>query len=245
VTPLAPLAAPFDLSVGSPRTMGVSPLPAPAAWLSVAVLALLAVRSAARLTADRAPVAPGVPVCGRTSRAADAIHLAMAAGMVPMAVPLGVPPSVLVAFFSATTAFVAGTWLWRGALRRLAGRRGVAVACRPAHALEPHHVIVGLSMIVMARHMAAATSTAGTTGTAGMTAMAAMPGMIAPSSWLTVSSLALIYIWTAVVFLGGGLAKAASAQPIPTSAVALLAAPVTVYACELAMTVVMGLMLLG
>jgi hypothetical protein len=209
---------------------------------------LLAVRSAARLTADRAPVAPGVPVCGRTSRAADAIHLAMAAGMVPMAVPLGVPPSVLVAFFSATTAFVAGTWLWRGAQRRLAVRRGVAVACRPAHALEPHHVIVGLSMIVMARHMAAATSTAGTagtTGTAGMTAMAAMPGMIAPSSWLTVSSLALIYIWTAVVFLGGGLAKAASAQPIPTSAVALLAAPVTVYACELAMTVVMGLMLLG
>jgi hypothetical protein len=163
----------------------------------------------------------------------------MAAGMVPMAVPLGVPPSVLVAFFSATTAFVAGTWLWRGAQRRLAVRRGVAVACRPAHALEPHHVIVGLSMIVMARHMAAGT------GTAGVTAMAAMPGMIAPSSWLTVSSLALIYIWTAVVFLGGGLAKAASAQPIPTSAVALLAAPVTVYACELAMTVVMGLMLLG
>lgn len=77
------------------------------------------------------------------------------------------------------------------------------------------------------------------------TAMSAMPGMAASSSWLSVGTLALIYTWTAVAFLGAGLVKAASVRPVPTGAVALLAAPVTIYTCELSMTVVMGLMLLG
>ena len=206
-------------------------LPAAAAWPSAVVLVALAVRSAARLAADRPPADPGLPACGLTSRAGDAVHLAMAAGMVPMLVPLGVPPIAFVGFFSATTAFVTGTWLRRSMRRRLAAWRGAAAPCRPAHALEPHHVIISLAMIVMAWQADSGT--------------AAMPGMAAPSSGLTVGTLALVYTWTAVVFLGGGLAKAVAAQPLPTNPVALLAAPVTVYTCELAMTVVMGLMLLG
>ena len=249
MTPLVPDLAPFAAPVPVPvpvLSLGLSMLPAAAAWPSAAVLVALAVRSAARLAADRAPADPGLPACGLTSRTGDAVHLAMAAGMVPMLVPLGVPPVALVAFFGATTAFVAGTWLRGATRRRLAAWRGAAVPCHPAHALEPHHVIVGLAMIVMAWHMSSGTS-----------AMSAMPGMatssdqfpvstLVPASTLgTASTLALIYTWTAVVILGGGLAKAAAARPLPTDPVALLAAPVTVYTCELAMTVVMGLMLLG
>jgi hypothetical protein len=48
-----------------------------------------------------------------------------------------------------------------------------------------------------------------------------------------------------VLFLGAGLMKVLSGRPAPSGAAALLAAPMTVYACELAMAVVMGLMLLG
>ncbi|HZP53084.1 DUF5134 domain-containing protein [Actinocrinis sp.] len=237
MTPLVPNLA--RLAAPAP-SLGLSMLPAAAAWPSAAVLVALAVRSAARLAADRAPADPGLPACGLTSRTGDAVHLAMAAGMVPMLVPLGVPPVALLAFFGATTAFVAGTWLRGSARRRLAAWRGAAVQCRPAHALEPHHVIVGLAMIVMAWHM-----DAGTSAMPGGAAMATMPGTTASADQLLVSTLALIYTWTAVVILGGGLAKAATARPLPTDPVALLAAPVTIYTCELAMTVVMGLMLLG
>jgi hypothetical protein len=231
VTPLGQLVAPVILAVAPSPSVGLSALPAVAAWPSAAVLVALAVRSAARLAADRAPADPNVPGCTLTSRTGDTVHLAMAAGMVPMVIPLGVPPIVLIALFSTTTAFVAGTWLRRSARRRLASRRGGVVPCRPAHALEPHHVIIGLAMIVMAWQMS--------------DGMSAMPGMGAPANPLTISTLALIYTWTAVVILGGGLAKAASAQPLPSDRIALLGAPVTVYTCELAMTVVMGLMLLG
>jgi hypothetical protein len=214
-------------------------IPPVAAWSCAAVLLALAARSAARLLADRAPGDSAVPGCARTSRTGDAIHLVTTAGMVAMVVPLGLPPLALVAFFSATTAFVAGSWLLRVTRRHLALRRGVAAPCRPAHALEPHHVLVGLTMIVMAMRM----TSSGATEPAA--AMSGMPGMAASSSWLSLGTVSLIYVWVAVLFLGGGLAKAASAQPAPSGTVAVLAAPVTVYACELAMTVVMGLMLLG
>jgi hypothetical protein len=159
--------------------------------------------------------------------------------MVVMVVPIGLPPLVLVTFFSGTTAFVAGSWLLRVTRRQLALRRGVAAPCKPAHALEPHHVLVGLAMIVMALRM----TDSGRAAPAG--AMSGMAGMTASSGWLGLSTLALIYVWVAVLFLGAGLTKAASAQPAPNGTVAILTAPVTVYACELAMTVVMGLMLLG
>lgn len=245
VAPLAQLIAPLAVSAAPSPIMGLSALPAAAAWPSAALLVALAARSAARLAADRAPADPNVPGCSRTSRTGDAIHLAMAAGMAAMVMPLGVPSSLLIGFFAATTAVVAGAWLRRVVRRKVAARRGALVPCRPAHALEPHHVIIGLAMVLMAAGagMTANTGMAGS-GIAG-SGMTAMPGMAASSHWLAVSTLALIYTWTAVVFLGGGLAKAAAAQPLPTSPVALLAAPVTVYTCELAMTVVMGLMLLG
>lgn len=164
------------------------------------------------------------------------MHLTMTAGMVVMIMPFGYPPLALTALFSATTAVTASTWLQRVWRRRLAIVRGGVVPCRPAHALEPHHLIVGLAMISMAAR------TNGTASTAGMSGMA---GMGASASWFGLGTLSLIYVWAAVVVLGSGLVKAVTTQPVPDGAVAILAAPVTVYACELAMTVVMGLMLLG
>lgn len=218
-------------------------IPPVVAWSCAAVLLVLAVRSAARLLADRRDheraADPGVPGCALTSRTGDAVHLATAAGMIAMLLPLGLPPLALVVYFSATTAFVGGSWLLRVTRRQLALHRGGTAACRPAHALEPHHAVVGLAMIVMAARMA-------DSGPAGvMSGMAGMAGMVASSGWAGLGTLALIYVWAAVLVLGGGLAKAASARPAPTGTVAVLAAPITVYACELAMTVVMGLMLLG
>jgi hypothetical protein len=221
--------------------VGPSAIPPPAGWSCAAVLLALAARSAARLLADRTAADPAAPGCSRTSRAGDAVHLVTAVGMAVMVlrVPLGPPPAALVGFFAATTAYVAGTWLLRLSRRRLAERRGTVAPCRPAHALEPHHVVVGLAMIVMAARMT-------DSGSAGaMSGMAGMAGMDASASWLSLGTLSLVYVWVAVLFLGSGLAKAASAQPAPNGTVAVLAAPVTVYACELAMTVVMGLMLLG
>jgi hypothetical protein len=215
---------------------GSAMIPSAVAWSCAAVLLVLAVRSAARLLADRAPADPGVPGCALTSRTGDAVHLVTSAGMIAMLLPLGLPPLALVAFFSAVTAFVAGSWVLRVTKRQLALRRGGTAACRPAHALEPHHVVVGLAMIVMAARTA-------DSGSAGV--MSGMAGMGASSGWAGLGTLSLIYVWAAVLVLGGGLAKAASMQPAPTGTAAVLAAPVTVYACELAMTVVMGLMLLG
>lgn len=164
----------------------------------------------------------------------------MAAGMVAMVVPLGLPPVALTVLFSATTAFTAGVWARRVLVRRLAIARGRAVPCRPAHALEPHHLIVGLAMIVMAVQMGSVR-----VGSVRMGSMTGMAGMDSSVTWLSLSTLSLLYVWAAVLVLGGGLVKAMTTRPVPNDAVAILAAPVTVYACEVAMTVVMGLMLLG
>jgi hypothetical protein len=163
----------------------------------------------------------------------------MASGMVVMIVPLGFPPIALAAFFSGTTAFSGGAWLRRVLQRRLAVSRGGIAPCRPAHALEPHHLIIGLAMIAMAARGSSAGSAIGMTGMAGIT------GTATSASWLSVGTLSLLYVWAAVLVLGGGLVKAVTTRPVPDGTVAILAAPVTVYACELAMTVVMGLMLLG
>jgi hypothetical protein len=82
------------------------------------------------------------------------------------------------------------------------------------------------------------------TDATGATSVTGIAGMPASASWLSLGTLSLLYVWAAVLVLGGGLVKAVTARPVPSGAVAILAAPVTVYACELAMTVVMGLMLL-
>jgi hypothetical protein len=213
-------------------------------WSCAVVLLALAARSAARLLADRTPVDPDVPACSLTSRTGDVIHLATAIGMVAMVVPLGLPPVALTAFFGATTAYSAGAWALRVARRRLAVARGGTVPCRPAHALEPHHLIVGLAMIAMTARMSGSGIGPGA-DSGSMIGMAGTSDVAASTSWLSVGTLSLLYVWSAVLVLGNGLVKAVSAQPASGGAVAILAAPVTIYACELAMTVVMGLMLLG
>jgi Domain of unknown function (DUF5134) len=221
---------------GSRPVGGGVAVPVTTLWSCVIVLLALAARSGARLLSDRARTDPSEPACTLTSRTGDVMHLAMAGGMVAMIMPLGFPPLALAALFSATTAVTAGTWLQRAWRRRLAISRGGVVPCRPAHALEPHHLIVGLTMISMV---------ARPTRSASMADMTGMTSMAASASWFGLGTVSLIYVWAAVVVLGGGLVKAVTTQPVPDGAVAILAAPVTVYACELAMTVVMGLMLLG
>lgn len=255
------LAVPFPATFGVPRGSGtvtlasaggMSPVPPLAAWCCTAVLLALAVRSAARLLADRAPTDPAVPGCSLTSRGGDAMHLVTSIGMAVMVAPVAfvsIPATAvaLLALFSATTAYVLGAWLARVVRRTVAVRRGAVARCRPAHALEPHHVLVGLAMIAMAARMLGADAGSGPAMAAmpGMQGMAGMPDGSSSALWLTLGTLSLLYVWAAALYLGAGLAKAATAQPAPNGAAAVLAAPVTVYACEVAMTVVMGLMLLG
>jgi Domain of unknown function (DUF5134) len=179
----------------------------------------------------------------------------MALGMVAMvAMPMTAGSTyALEAYFGFGTAVEGGVWVARAGRRRTARLRGGVVPCRPAHALEPHHAVVGLVMVLMAARMSS-TPTFSVGASTGSQSMASMPGMTAvPGGFgAALATFALLYIWVAVVVLGGGLAKSALAQPAgpqPPSrlpaGLALLGAPVTVYACELIMTVVMGLMLLG
>jgi len=229
-------------------------------WLCVVVLAGLAARSLVRLAADRtvsgkALFDPSAPGCSRTSRVGEASHAAMALGMAAMAaVPMTgasavVGPRAFEAYFAALAAFVGGTWFVRAARRAAARLRATTVPCRPAHALEPHHVAVGLAMVVMAARMGSGGATAG--ATAPMPGMAGMAGMQTGSGaagglGARLAVLALVYVWIAVVVLGIGLARSARPQAASVpSGLGVLGAPVTVYACELTMTVVMGLMLLG
>lgn len=237
-------------------------------WLCVVVLTALAARSLVRLVADRTSAGralfdPSSPGCSRTSRVGEASHAAMALGMAAMAaVPMsgaaaGVAPRAFEAYFAALAAFVAGTWLVRAVRRAVARRRGATVPCRPAHALEPHHVAVGLAMVVMAARMGSGGATAD--GMAPMPGMAGMQTGSGAGGGLSadLAVLALGYVWVAVVVFGIGLARSvrlpeAASGPgdvevrgLELRGLALLSAPVTVYACELTMTVVMGLMLLG
>jgi hypothetical protein len=182
----------------------------------------------------------------------------MALGMTAMmALPMnGDASQALEAYFGVNCALTICTWSIRVFRRRAARARGLPVPCRPAHALEPHHLIVGLAMVLMAAQMSSIPSPS-TTAMADMSATVAMPAMTPTPHTIgtALAALALLYVWAAVVVFGGGLAKLASAasaasEPVPAAAapsagLALLGAPRTVYACELTMTVVMGLMLLG
>ncbi len=202
------------------------------------------------------------PTCARTSRVGEALHAAMALGMVAMVIApvTSAATYALEAYFGLSAAVEGGVWTARAMRHRTARLRGGVVPCRPAHSLELHHAAVGLAMVLMAAHMSgraavlmdSASMSSSSMGSAspGSQSMASMPGMAAGPGGIgtALAALALLYIWVAVVVLGGGMAKSALAQPalpkLPTG-LALLGAPVIVYACELTMTVVMGLMLLG
>jgi hypothetical protein len=228
-----------DLGPGSfPKKTGDFAMPVSSSlisWSCVCVLVALFTRSAVRLLTDRQRADAVVPGCGRTSRVGEVTHGAMALGMAAMLMPSGVPGAALVVFFSANTAIVAGWWALRVTRSASARRRGIASPCLPAHSLEAHHVVVGLAMITMAVRPSEAMHMAGMAGTQ----LGGLP--------LGVGVLSLMYVWIAVLLLGIGMSRVVHRQPVLTSAntAAVLGAPVTVYACELVMTLVMGLMLLG
>ena len=232
----------------------------------ILVLVLLAARAALRLDRDRrrgnggqggddadigadAAVRAAAMTRRRRHQSSEAAHLAMAVGMALMFLPLPFVRLPLAGLFSLIVLAAATVWVTdrvrsaRTGQRRVGQQRAADCGCSPEHRLEPHHVIVGSAMVVMAlRSHSAATSATAAAG------MATMPGMAmgAGGSPSLVSLTLLGYVWLSVLVLGGGLARTFRAEPgLDPGLGAMLGAPTTVYACELAMTVVMGLMLLA
>ena len=203
----------------------ISPL---IAWLFALVLLALAGRATARLL-NSETLAP-------TERNRELGHAAMGFGMALLLVP-GVPrpPQVVsVCFFSALAALAAFDWVRRA----LARSRGQAVgSCATTDhgglLLDPHHAIVGLAMVVMLLRP---------TGMANMAGMSGMSVMAGSAPGTTVLLL-LAYIWVAALVLGVGMTRVLAAGAEESGTV--LSSPATVYACELAMTVLTGLMLLS
>ena len=219
----------------------ISPL---LAWFFTLVLLLLAGRATARLalSTTRSPITA-------RERNRELGHAAMGFGMAVLLAP-GVPRpplAVSVSFFSALAAFAAFDWV-RTAWARSRGRAADCCASsagseRSAHLLDPHHAIVGVAMVAMLLRPGMGTAT-GMSGMAGMGAMSATTGS-APG---TTVLLLLAYVWIAALVLGVGMTRVLAAGEAESAAAApgtLLASPATVYACELAMTVLTGLMLLS
>lgn len=235
--------------------LSISPL---LAWFFTVVLILLAGRATARLVlARRTAFAPPHPhPLSPSMRHREIGHAAMGFGMAALLAPgLPRPPqAVSVCFFAGLAALAFLGWgrrLWdarRG--RPTAGSCGSAT--QRAHLLEPHHAIVGLAMVIMLLRPSGSATGSGVT----------MPGMAmggaAPS---TTMLFFLAYVWIAALVLGYGMTRVLAAErPAPAVAGlggpgavvaaaadsgALLSSPATVYACELAMTVLTGLMLLN
>lgn len=232
--------------------LSISPL---LAWFFTLVLVLLAGRAVARLVLARSRSTKH-PL-SRAHRDRELGHAAMGLGMAVLFAPgLPRPPqAVSVCFFAALAAFAVFDWgrrLWHA-------RHGRAEAdsCAPTgertHLLDPHHAIVGAAMVVMLL---------GPSGTAADRA-AAMPGMaMAGASPSATVLFFLAYVWLAALALGYGMTRVLSVEPLGPAAAglpgtdrrgrvpgadsgALLSSPATVYACELAMTVLTGLMLLS
>jgi hypothetical protein len=203
-------------------------------WFFTLVLLALAARATARLVLARGA---GAGLTGAV-RNAEVAHAAMGFGMAVLLVPgLPRPPTaVSVGFFAVLTAFAAVTSA-RGVTARLRGQ-AVNCGCAPqdsSHLLDPHHTIVGAAMIVMLLRPASDMG------------MASMPGMTAlPTGAPGVAVLAfLAYVWAAALVLGYGMTKLLPATVGATGTGALLGSPATIYGCELAMTVLTGLMLLS
>lgn len=238
--------------------LSISPL---LAWFFTVILILLAGRATARLILARRPAsAPPHPhPLSPSMRHREIGHAAMGFGMAALLAPgLPRPPqTVSVCFFGGLAALAFLGWgrrLWdtrRG--RPTAGSCGSAT--QRAHLLEPHHAIVGLAMVIMLLRPSGSATGSGVT----------MPGMAmggaAPSTTMLCF---LAYVWIAALVLGYGMTRVLAAErPGPAVAGlpgvgggkggvatamdsgALLSSPATVYACELAMTVLTGLMLLN
>jgi Domain of unknown function (DUF5134) len=207
----------------------ISPL---LAWFFTLVLLALAGRATARLLSSESPTP--------AERNRELGHAAMGLGMAVLLVP-GVPrppQAVSVCFFAVLAALAA----FGSARRALARSRGRAVdsCAHPDHGagtllLNPHHAIVGLAMVVMLLRPVGMAGMAG----AGMSGMSGMTGS-APG---TTVLLLLAYVWIAALVLGIGMTRVLAAGTEESGAV--LSSPATVYACELAMTVLTGLMLLS
>lgn len=218
------------------------------AWFFTLVLILLAVRASARLIL--AARGGAEHAFAPTERNRELGHAAMGFGMAVLLAPgLPRPPQpVSVGFFTALAALAAIDW----ARRVWASRRGRTLpGCGPSVGgllLDPHHAIVGLAMVVMLLRPAA--PSAGTVGTVAMAGMAGMGGTAAGATPGTMTLLLLAYVWIAALVLGYGMTRVLAAPGNPPSAegsgaAALFSSAATVYACELAMTVLTGLMLLS
>jgi len=198
----------------------ISPL---LAWFFTLMLLLLAGRAAARLALARA---------SGLERNREFGHAAMGFGMAVLLVP-GVPRPPLVfsvGFFAGLAALAAFDW----GRRMWARFRGLAVdSCGGGtHLLDSHHAIVGVAMVVMLLRPGMDTTT--------------MPGMAMGGAPGTAVLLLLGYVWIAALVLGIGMTRAlAGAAASGGSQGAMLSSPATVYACELAMTVLTGLMLVA
>jgi hypothetical protein len=187
----------------------------------------------------------------------------MSFGMALLLVPgLPRPPQgASVGFFAVLAALAALDWGRRApGLSWLRLRRRVAeescAGTEGGHLLDPHHAIVGVAMVVMLLRPAMASNGAGAglgarlgAGTGSTARAVAMPGMVMGAAPSTTVLLLLAYVWLAALVLGVGmtrvLATNASGSPKAGQTVSLLSSPPTVYACELAMTVLTGLMLLS
>lgn len=220
-------------------------------WFFTLLLILLAGRAASRLALARRDG----DVLAPEERNRELGHAAMGLGMAVLLAPgLPRPPQVIsVCFFAALAVLATVDW----ARRWWFGRRGRAMsACGPTggggRMLDPHHAIVGIAMVVMLLRP---------TGSAARTAPASMPGMAMGSAIGGAPGAAVLlllgYVWIAALALGYGMTRVLEAAAVATAGraaaeqaatnrgvFALLASPATVYACELAMTVLTGLMLL-
>jgi hypothetical protein len=187
-------------------------------------------------------------VLARAERNREAGHAAMGFGMAVLLAP-GVPRPALpvsVCFFAVLAALATVDW----ARRLRAGGRGRAVtSCAPTEGwrlLDPHHAIVGVAMVVMLLRPSMGGANAVPGAAAGPAAGTVMPGMAMGAAPNATVLMLLGYVWVAALVLGYGMTRVlAAAQQDGGTATALLSSPATVYACELAMTVLTGLMLLN
>ncbi|MBR7829214.1 DUF5134 domain-containing protein [Actinospica sp. MGRD01-02] len=225
------------------------------AWFFTLVLLLLAARATACLVVSR-PARRGRQA--RSDRVRDIDrnrefgHAAMALGMAALLAPgIPRPPSVVsVTFFAALAAWAAFDWCQR-LLARIRGREVrscTGAAAAGPHLLDPHHAIVSAAMVVMLLRPGMGAASASASAVTG----SAMPGMAMGAAPSTPTLLLVGYVWIAALVLGVGMTRVLAVAAAPAGSPgqdhacrsqAVLSSPATVYACELAMTVLTGLML--